>query len=608
MQRVPRAPANHSLVRIDETTKHEVLAKTDIGEYIGSFVQLRKRGNDLVGLCPFHGENTPSFHVHPDRGFFKCFGCGAAGDVIRFLQLRDNLSFVEALTVLAKRVGVELEPETPQSARLRSEKESIYHANEVATAWFHRVLLHEREGEPGRRYCERRGLTAETIAAFSLGYAPDGWEGLVDALTHAGVDLGVAQRAGLVKAGHRGGYYDVYRGRLMIPTRATTGETIAFGGRIIGDGEPKYLNTSTTPVYTKGRHLFALGAARRAAQREGAIVVVEGYLDCIALHQAGLAHAVASLGTAFTPEQAQELGKATGHVFVCFDGDAAGQAATAKSVDTLVRAGIAARIVTLPAGEDPDSYVRTHGADGFRKRLDEAVPWIQFKLDRELEALASGFTSAAEIARRAEGLVQALPRAEWDRWRVYVASRLGLNIDDLRKSRLVLAPAYYAPKGAPGAAPQARHVMPTVSDTLSFERDVLAIILEEPALLQAYRDRIPADRFVDPHLRAIYFALRERAEAILQPAEVFAVLSEDGNATATLAAIGSSERSNTVRFADTTARRDFLDRLIERFAKDDLRREFSELDARVDALLETGQVVPADLRAEHARLAAVLKK
>ncbi len=591
-----RSPGR-SAVRIDDGVKREILARTDIGEYIGTVVSLRKRGNDLVGLCPFHGEKTPSFHVHPDRGFFKCFGCDAAGDVIRFVQLHDNLSFVDAMRVLAKRAGVELEAEDPRAARVRSEKEAIYHANEVAARWFHRVLLEAPEGEPGRAYAAKRGFASETIASFKLGFAPDRWDGLVRELAREGVDLDMAERAGLVKAGQRG-HYDFYRGRLMIPTHAVTGETIAFGGRLIGEGEPKYLNTTTTPVYTKGRFLYALGAARRAAQKEGAIVVVEGYLDCIALHQAGIANAVASLGTAFTADQARELRKATENVFVCFDGDAAGRAATAKSVDLLIAAGLEARIVALPAGEDPDSYVRTNGADAFRARLNDAPNWVQFKLDVDLEALKDGFRSRAELARRAEERIAVLPQAERDRWRVYAAGRLGLNVDDLRKSRLIVNSAHFAPRSG-GAT---RHVNPALIETPSFERDVIAVALEEPGLIAEYAGRIEPERFAEPALRRIYERLTAHAATLTQPADVFALFSDDGDVSATLATIAGAERSKIVRFADSDARRAFLNRLIERFTFDDRQRRFREVDAQMNALLEAGLPVPQALRDEHSSL------
>jgi DNA primase len=384
----------------------------------------------------------------------------------------------------------------------------------------------------------------------------------------------------------------------MIPTRAVTGETIAFGGRVIGEGEPKYLNTTTTPVYTKGRFLYALGAARRAAQREGAIVVVEGYLDCIALHQAGVTHAVASLGTAFTTEQARELRKATENVFVCFDGDAAGRAATAKSIDVLIAEGLDARIVSLPSGEDPDSYVRAHGADGFRARLADAPNWVQFKLDLDLEALADGFRSRAELARRAEERIAILPQAERDRWRVYAAGRLGLNVDDLRKSRLLINHSHFAPRT--GAA--SRHLNPALVETPSFERDVIAIALEEPALIGEYADRIVPERFAEPAFRRIYDRLWERSATLAQPADVFALFSDDGDVSATLASIAGSERSKIVRFADTDARRAFLDRLIDRFATDDRQRRFREVDAQMNALLEAGLPVPQELRDEHSSL------
>ena len=244
-------------MRIDQATIREISARIDIGNFIGNFVALRKRGRDLVGLCPFHAEKTPSFHVHPDRGYFKCFGCGESGDVFKFVQLTENVPFPEAARILAKRAGVEVEPESPAAARVRGEKELIYAANEVAVAFFHRTLKLSPEGESARAYCASRGLDAATIDAFKLGYAPNRWDGLTSDLEKAAIDPEVALKAGLVRRGQHG-FYDFYRSRLMIPTYATTGEVVAFGGRALDGSEPKYLNTSTTPVYTKGRGLYAL--------------------------------------------------------------------------------------------------------------------------------------------------------------------------------------------------------------------------------------------------------------------------------------------------------------------------------------------------------------
>jgi DNA primase len=466
-------------------------------------------------------------------------------------------------------------------------------------------------GEPARQYCERRGLSRSTVDAFKLGYAPDRWEGLVNELKANAVDLPTAAKAGLVKPGQSGGYYDVYRGRLMIPTYATTGEVIAFGGRALGNEEPKYVNTATTPVYTKGRYLFGLNVARRAAGKEDAIVVVEGYLDCIALHQAGVPNAVAALGTAFTPDQARELRKVTANVFVCFDADVAGQAATAKSIDILHEAGCSPRIVALPAGDDPDSYLRAHGVDRFRGLLAGAVSAVQFTIDREVEALKTGFTSAAGIARRAEEmLVTHAPRQELDRWRVYVAGRLELRVDDLRKSRLLTNSKHFVPRAQGGEQPSARagrHVIPGSVDAPSFERQVLAIMLEEPLLLDEYAERIRPERFEHPSLRRLYATLIDRRKELLQPSDVAVLFSEDDEASAVLSEIAGGERSMTVCFAGSDDRRAFLDRVVARFHADDLQRRYHEVDSLLNRMHDAGVTIPGDLRDEYRALAAKLK-
>lgn len=577
-----------------------MLARTDLAGLVGSYVPLTKRGNDLVGLCPFHSEKTPSFHVHPDRGFFKCFGCGLGGDAIRFLSQIENVPFPEAVRTLAKRSGIAIEDETPAAARARSEKELIYRANELAAEYFAR-MLRDPAGEKARAYCERRGLNQETIAAFKLGFAPDRWDGLVGELAHDGIDLAVAAKAGLVKQGQRG-YYDFYRGRLMVPTLSTTGEVIAFGGRALGDEEPKYLNTTTTPVYTKGRYLFALNVARREAAAKDAFIVVEGYLDCIALHQAGFHNAVASLGTAFTAEQAGEIKKYCRNVFLCFDGDQAGENATMKSLDTLVAAGCSARIVRLPRGEDPDSFVRNRGKTAFEQLLDGAIGWVEYKLEREVETIRGGFRSAAEIAREAEKLVRGLPQEEWDRWRVYVAGRLGLAVDDLRRSRFT---AELPVASRNGATRFVRHAPGGAAPT--FERDVLEIALAEPGLVAAFADRIPPERFANPQLRGLYATMVEHASTLAQPSDVLALFSADDEAIALLTSIERPDRSSDVRFVDREARRDLLERIVDRLRADDERARMRELDRRIDELLSAGEPVPRELRDEFATLVSKLK-
>ena len=583
-------------MRLDQTQIREILARTDIGTLIGGYVQLTKRGRDLVGLCPFHGEKTPSFHVHPDRGFFKCFGCGQGGDAIKFIQLLENIPFPDAARVLAKRAGVELEPETPAAARVRGEKEQIYAANELAAAYFHRLLRLAPEAESARAYCAKRGLTSATIESFKLGFAPPQWDGLVRELTAAGVDLALAAKAGLVKQGQHG-YYDFYRARLMIPTYATTGEVVAFGGRALDDSEPKYLNTSTTPVYTKGRGLFALERARRAVGERDALIVVEGYLDCIALHQAGFLYAVAALGTAFTPEQAAQLRKVAERIFLCFDADAAGGAATDKSIDVLIEAGCLPYVVALPAGEDPDSFVRTHGAPEFQKLLDGAILFVQFKLDREIAALRAKNLPPAQAARDAELRVRALPREEWDRWRVYVANALGLAPDDLRKSRFVANPANFAPSGARFV----RHAAPA-AQPLGLERDVLMTLLDEPALVAEYAGKIPQEMFKDDRYGRIYATLVERQTELVAASDVFASFGEDRDAVDTLVALQQADRSSKVRFQDSAARRAHLDRIVEVLNEGGLDLRLKEFEITIDARLAAGESIPEAERAEYRKL------
>ncbi len=590
---------------VDDGAIREIKARIDIASYIGSHVQLRKRGNDLVGLCPFHAEKTPSFHVHPDKGFFKCFGCGAGGDVITFAQLHENLTFPDAKRMLAQRAGVELEPQNPQAARARNEREAIYEANRIAVAFFER-MLREPAGAKARAYCENRGLSEATIEKFHLGYAPDEWEGLTRELARNNVEAALAEKAGLLKRGERG-YYDFYRDRLIVPTYSTTGEAIAFGGRLLHDGEPKYINTTTTPVYEKGRHLYALNVARRAASHDRTLIVVEGYLDCIALHQAGFENAVAALGTSFTQDQAKELRKYADGIFLCFDADTAGNAAAAKAIETAAQviehAGSGVRIVELPEGSDPDGFVREQGPEAFAELLKNAKPAIEFRLEGEVARLQTGFHSPAAIAREAEALIRRLiPAPEFDRWRVWIAQRLHLNVDDLRNSRFLANSANFGPRQLPVTGHRARTVVPS-----SFERDVLAIIVEEPALLREFQDRIPQARFRNDVYRRIYERLASNAEGLESTTDVFTLFGDDSETLALLSGLSQRDRSSTLPYTDSDERRAHLERVVERLQLDDERERYRELSLKIDELATAGQNISTELRGEYDSLVAKLK-
>ncbi len=602
-KRGQRAESSNDTVLIDQTTIREVLARTDIGSFIGGYVSLRKRGNDLVGLCPFHGEKTPSFHVHPDRGFFKCFGCGKGGDAIGFLRELENLTFTDAVRALARRAGVEVEAETPATARVRGEKERIYAANEFAAAYFVR-MLRSATGAPAREYLARRGFDDATVAAFKLGFAPPGWDGLTDELRAAGIELDIAEKAGLVKPGQYGPY-DAYRNRVIVPTYATTGEAIAFGGRALDDSEPKYLNTSTTPVYTKGRGLFALNVARRSAAARDALVVVEGYLDCIALHQAGFTHAVASLGTSFTAEQAAELRKYAERILICFDGDAAGLAATVKAVGLLETAGCAPYVVRLPLGEDPDSYVKaTGGIAAFAARLDEALEsggGAAFVLDRELDRLLDLKLPPPKCVAAVNAHLAGRRIEERDRLLVHAAARLGIPVDDFR-SAVAAGRVNHAPRGAaPGRLAGSRHVAPG-AEPPSIEREILAAFVDEPGLVHDYASEIPLDVFRDARYRDIYRALCEIPERFHIAADVYAAFAADAVAMELLVALQRPDRSSRVRFPDTQARRAHLDRVIEGLIESRLESRRRELSAAEDAAFTAGLVLPQTEKDELARV------
>jgi DNA primase len=587
-------------LRIDRGVIAEVLAKTDLMTLIGSHVALTRRGQHFIGLCPFHSERSPSFTVRQDRGFFKCFGCGVGGDAIRFVERIENVPFGEALRMLARQAGVTIAEETEYENKQRSLREAIAAANEIAANYFHRALLESPEAEKARNYCESRGLDAAALERFRIGYAPAGWNGLGDRLKADRVEDDVALQAGLLKQGQRG-LYDFYRDRLMFPTTSITGEIVAFGGRSLDGSEPKYINTTTTPLYTKGKMLYGLQTARRSAGTTGAMIVVEGYLDCIAMQRAGFEHTVASLGTAFTVEQAELLRRYAGNVFVAYDGDAAGQGATDKALEILEKAELKARVVELDEGEDPDSFLRAHGSDAMRIALEKAPRASEYRIDRSLVRLQDGFRSASDIAAAVEPILMNEPPLERDRLRVRIAQKLGLSIEEVRRA--------VVPRRPPLRQEFARAAKPFVP-AAGRDREILALLVEEPALIAEYRDRILPERLRDPRCRKLYqrFLAYETMESA---SDVLASVSEDPEIGEVLLALSGEERSSTVRFRNGAERRAHLDKVVAALTREDDERRRREIAGQIDALLSDGNPVPQELideqRAIQTRLARILR-
>lgn len=377
----------------------DLLARVDIVDVVGRYVQLKRAGQNYVGLCPFHGEKTPSFTVSPSKQFFHCFGCGAHGSAIGFLMDQRGLSYVDAIRELARQVGLSVPENAPSDAAAAGRARALTEVLERAAEFYKRQL---RNAPAAIDYLKGRGLTGATAARFALGFAPDAWQSLREVFP-AYEDPRLVE-AGLVIVGDEGRRYDRFRGRVMFPIRNRRGQVIGFGARVLGGGEPKYLNSPETPLFRKGYELYGLFEAQEAIRRRRRAIVCEGYLDVIQLSQAGFEEAVAALGTAVTSHHVAQLFRLTDHVIFAFDGDAAGRKAARRALEAalpVVGDDKRASFVLLPEGEDPDSLVRAHGAAAFEDELARTLPLSRFFL----RTLAEGRDLAVaedRVAMRAE--------------------------------------------------------------------------------------------------------------------------------------------------------------------------------------------------------------
>lgn len=363
-----------------ESFLQELKLRSDITEIASSYVNLKRHGRNMVGLCPFHGEKTPSFNIYTENGSFYCFGCGAGGDVITFIMKIENLDYVEAVKFLAQRAGMEM-PENTYDDSLSKLRMRIYEANREAARFFHATLLSQR-GQSGLNYLRGRALSDRTIRHFGLGFADDDWNSLCNHLKNKGFSEYEIYSANLAfKRKNGNGIYDRFVNRVMFPIIDLRGNIIAFGGRIMTDEKPKYLNTSDTPVFKKSENLFSLNNAKSSGTRT--LILCEGYMDVIALNQAGFTNAVATLGTALTNEQAVLMKRYADEVIICYDADGAGQKATARAIDILRNAGLPIKILTVPSGKDPDEFIRSKGENGpaaFKLLIEKCGNDIEYRL------------------------------------------------------------------------------------------------------------------------------------------------------------------------------------------------------------------------------------
>ncbi len=364
---------------------NDVCAANDIVDIVSQYVNLKRSGKDYSGLCPFHSEKSPSFHVNRDNQLYYCFGCGAGGNLIQFVQRAEHLDFQDALKLLADRAGIALpENNAPYDDRAHRLREKIYEMNRLAARFYYRQLVASPEGKTALSYLALRKITPETLKTYGLGFAPDSFDAMKNYLSEQGYSDDDMLTAGFVKKkGDR--VYDRFRNRVMFPIINVRGKVIGFGGRIMSDEPdpngfkpPKYLNSAQTPVFDKGGNLFSLNLAKNSGERS--IILCEGYMDVITVYQAGVHNITATLGTAVTEDQARLLKKYASEVILCYDSDDAGQKATMRAIDIMQTAGLKTRVMRLKGAKDPDEYIKSHGIDGFRQAVSQAVPSTEYKL------------------------------------------------------------------------------------------------------------------------------------------------------------------------------------------------------------------------------------
>ena len=496
----------------------EVRRRLPVSAVVGARVKLTKKGREWSGLCPFHTEKSPSFFVNDDKGFYKCFGCGKSGDQITFAMETEGLSFPEAVASLAERAGLEVPQDRPVDPQAQARRKRAEDALEIACLYYEAQLA-APAGADALAYLSRRGLTRAEVGTFRLGWAPEGRGSLKAHLAKHGVPEAASVEAGVLKQGEDGAVFDFFRGRVMFPIFDRRGRPIGFGGRVLGDGQPKYLNSSDGPLFHKGRTLYALHLAREAAAKKQPVIVTEGYMDVIALNRAGFGGAVAPLGTALTEDQLQELWRLSSQPIICLDGDAAGQRAAARAAQralALVGPERTLSFVTLPAGQDPDDLIRASGAAGFSQLLAAAVPlvdqiWrmataeraiatpeqraaLQAELRGQVRTIADPATRSLydqEINRRLNQLFGTDERARPDRARGQWV-REPTDLRQILRRRAALQAGTLRKTGRPTAKPAALD-----------DRLVVYWLTRFPRLIDLRREELALTEFADPTLDQI---------------------------------------------------------------------------------------------------------
>lgn len=474
----------------DDSVLSEIKSRLDLVDLVSHYLSLKKSGKNLKGLCPFHSEKTPSFTVSPEKQIFHCFGCQENGDIFGFLMKIDGLSFPQAVEKLAERVGIQLQ-ENPGSA---SEKNDLYQANRVAAWYYHQTLKHSPQAQKARDYLEARGIAAEQIDKFRLGFAPR-QSGLLEALRQKKVPLGAALKVGLLREG-KSDLYESFKERITFPIFNLDNKVVGLGGRVVEQNEKaKYINSIDSPIYDKSSQLYGLPLARRAIQQKGRVLLAEGYLDTITLHRFGFEESVAPLGTALTGKQIALLKRYASEFFLVFDSDPAGLKAVERSYPLFLEQEISPKVIVLPAGEDPDSYLRKEGAALFEEKIKQARNVFLFILDKVLDSLPSGVLErGAAVQKMLPYLLKSTHPLERNLWVRTLAQRLDVPetwvLEEL---------------GSQSAFPRPREGVDLAEPSFfqGMEATLLALFLKEEKTRGPILDSLAENDFLNPDLRSI---------------------------------------------------------------------------------------------------------
>lgn len=506
---------------IPEAKIAEIRERTDLVALVGEYVRLKRTGVSYKGLCPFHDERTPSFHVHPERNFYHCFGCQASGDAIGFLTNIEGLSFVEALERLADRLGMELPRERVDRDEVRRERElreQRYAILDAAAGFYIDFLNEAPEGAAARAELEQRGVDPEIAGSFRLGAAPSAWDALSSFLKERRLDLRVAEELGLIVKRRGGdGYYDRFRHRLLFPIVDLHGRIIAFSGRALpeearrdgGDPPAKYINSPESPVYKKGEVLYGLFEGRLEARRQGEIIVCEGNFDVIALHQAGFRHAVAPMGTAFTETHARLIRRFAEQVTLLFDADDAGRKAVEAAHPILAKAGLRARVLSLPRGDDPDSFLRREGAPALTAQMEHARSIVDHLIELAAADAGSEPTAKSRAIASLHGVIRNIESPiEAQLYIERIARRFGVNDIQLVKRELRRASrGEIFERSAPARQDERAHVGPPYKPA-AIEADLIGLLLDHPSLCEDSDASRLDELLTDDGLRSILSSIR----------------------------------------------------------------------------------------------------